>query len=87
MDGMATITSKRQFTIPVHLFKKAGYKPQQKMLVRLLDAQKGIISITPMSELIEELVGSVKIAPEYKGLSLNEMVEKGREDYYKDYSK
>lgn len=82
MDGMATITSKRQFTIPADLFKKAGYKPQQKMLVRIVDLEKGIISISPMSKLVEELAGSVPIADEYKGLDLDMIIEKAKNDYF-----
>lgn len=82
MDYMATITSKRQFTIPARLFKKAGYKPQQKMLVRLLDPKNGVITISPMIKLVEKLAGSVTISDEYKGLDLDQIIEKSKYDHF-----
>lgn len=85
MEYMATITSKRQFTIPSAIFKKAGLKSKQKMLVSLRDAKAGIITITPMTKIVEELAGSVKVDKKYKGLNLNQMIEKARTEYYKDF--
>lgn len=82
MDGMATITSKRQFTIPVGIFKRMNYKPQQKLLVQIADEDRGIVTIQPMSALVEELAGSVSIADEYKGLDIDEMIEKAKFDYF-----
>jgi hypothetical protein len=35
-----------------------------------------------MSKLVEKLAGSVKVADEYKGLNLNQMVEKAKNDYF-----
>lgn len=82
MNYTATITSKRQFTIPSDLFKMVNYQPQQKLLIQVVDADLGHISIKPMRQLVEDLAGSVPLAKEYKNLSLEKMVEKARKDYY-----
>lgn len=82
MNYVATITSKRQFTIPSDLYKMVNYKPQQKLLIQVINADEGYISIKPMRQLVEDLAGSVPVAKDYKGLSLEKMVEKARKDYY-----
>ena len=82
MTYLATITSKRQFTIPVELFKKANLKTSQKVLLSLDDS--GVFRVEPMRNLVKELAGSVKVAKSYRGLSLNQIVKKSREDYFKD---
>lgn len=83
MNYIATITSKRQFTIPSDLFKMVNYQPQQKLLIQIINADEGFISVKPMRQLVEDLAGSVPIAQEYKNLSLDKMVEKAKNDYYK----
>ena len=82
MDYVATITSKRQFTIPSDLYRMVNYKPQQRLLIQIVNADEGLISVKPMSQLVEDLAGSVPVAKEYKNLSLEKMVEKARKDYY-----
>ncbi|HCR35613.1 hypothetical protein A2130_00810 [Candidatus Woesebacteria bacterium GWC2_33_12] len=84
MNYLATITSKRQFTIPSNLFKIVNYKPQQRLLINVVDADAGLITIKPMSQLVEDMAGSVPVTSEYKNLSLNKMVEKAKDDYYKN---
>ena len=79
MEYVATITSKRQFTIPSVLFKKVGLKTKQKVLVR---ERNGILEIESMRKLVEALAGSVPIAPEYRGLSIDKMIEKAKKDYF-----
>ncbi|MBL7036322.1 AbrB/MazE/SpoVT family DNA-binding domain-containing protein [Candidatus Microgenomates bacterium] len=84
MTYLATITSKRQFTIPVEVFKLAKLKANQKVLVSLEDSKLGAFKVQSMRQLVEDMAGSVPVAKEYKGLSLNHMVEKSRNDYYKN---
>ena len=74
MNYIATITSKRQFTIPSDLFKIANYKPQQKLLVKLVNADEGIVTIKPMKNLVKKLAGSVKISEKFKGMDIDEMI-------------
>lgn len=82
MNYVATITSKRQFTIPSDLYKMINYKPQQKLSIQIVNADEGLISVKPMSYLVEDLAGSVPVVKEYKNLSLEKMTEKARKDYY-----
>lgn len=82
MTYVATITSKRQFTIPIELFKKANLKTNQKVLVTM--DKSGGFKVESLRNLVKELSGSVPLAEEYKGLSLNKMVEKARKNYYRD---
>lgn len=82
MNYIATITSKRQFTIPSDLYRMVNYKPQQKLLIQIIDADEGFISVKPMSQLVEDLAGSVPVTKAYKNLSLGKMVDKARKDYY-----
>ncbi|MEK7550753.1 MAG: hypothetical protein AAB535_03135 [Patescibacteria group bacterium] len=85
MQYMATITSKRQFTIPSEMFKAANYKPQQKLLLTLIDANSGTVTMKPMGSLVSELAGCVPITAKYKSLSLDQMIEKARTDYFKSH--
>ena len=84
MTYLATITSKRQFTIPIDLFKKANLKTNQKVLITMDDSQSGSFRVQSMRKLVEDLAGSVSLAKEYKGLSLNQITKKAREDYYEN---
>lgn len=81
MEYVATITSKRQFTIPATLFKKTKLRKGQKVLVR---ERNGLLEIESMRKLVEKLAGSVPIAPEYRGLGVDEMIEKAKRDYFRN---
>ena len=48
MNYIATITSKRQLTIPAALFKEANLKSNQKVLVRLISTD-GVLRVEPMN--------------------------------------
>jgi bifunctional DNA-binding transcriptional regulator/antitoxin component of YhaV-PrlF toxin-antitoxin module len=80
MEYMATITSKRQFTIPAAIFKKANFKSKQKVLVRLDD--HGVMKVESMKTLIKQLAGSVKIPNKYKGMDIDKMIEKAKFDHF-----
>ncbi len=83
MEYMATITSKGQFTIPAKIYKKARLKPGTKVVVKLINEDQGLIYISPIRNLVDELAGSVKLSSAYKGLNLSEITRKAREEYYK----
>lgn len=83
MNYIATITSKRQFTIPAALFKKANLKTNQKVLVRLVSAD-GVLRVEPMKRIIDQLAGSVKVPPQYKGMNIDEMIEKAKLKYFSE---
>lgn len=79
MTQIATITSKRQITIPISIFKKTGLKRGEKVIVT---SEEGTIKMQPASDLIDELAGSVKTPLKYKNLSTNEIVSESKKDYF-----
>ena len=81
MNYIATITSKRQFTIPVALFREANLKTNQKVLVRLVSAD-GVLRVEPMKRIVDQLAGSVKVPSQYKGMNIDEMIEKAKLEYF-----
>lgn len=81
MNYIATITSKRQFTIPAALFKEANLKTNQKVLVRLVSAD-GVLRVEPMKRIVDQLAGSVKVPSQYKGMNIDEMIEKAKLEYF-----
>lgn len=84
MSQMATITSKKQLTLPVELFKKAGFKIGQKLIV---SEENGHLILTPAEKLVEELAGSLPIPKKWKGKNLDRIIEESAEEYFRDYKK
>jgi len=64
MNTIATITSKRQFTIPVSAFRELGLREGDKMLVT---SQDGGLRLEPMANLVDKLAGSVQVPVRFKG--------------------
>jgi len=84
MRKIATITSKRQITIPATIFRRAGFSDRQKLLV-VEDAGKIILS--PASGLINELAGSLKMPQEWRGKTSEEIIKESKEEYFKHKDK
>lgn len=80
MAQIATITSKRQLTIPVSIFKKMNLKKGQKVLI---SEDNGSIKIEPALALIQSLAGSVKIPPRFKGMLLEKIIAKAKKEHFK----
>ncbi|PIQ69948.1 hypothetical protein COS55_02495 [Candidatus Shapirobacteria bacterium CG03_land_8_20_14_0_80_40_19] len=81
MQLSATITSKRQLTIPVELFKRLNFKIGQKVTV---SEEAGALKIEPMEALLDRLAGSVKIPKRFAGLGLEEIVDRAKAEYFKE---
>lgn len=79
MAEIATITSKRQLTIPVSIFRKAKLKERQKVL---LQEEKGMVKIQPVTSLVETLAGSVGIPKRFRGLGLEQILKRAKEEYF-----
>ncbi len=82
MNQLATITSKQQLTLPVGLFRKAGFKIGQKVIV---SEENGRLILTPAEKLVEELAGSLAMPKKWKGKSLDQIIEESAEEYFSDY--
>jgi len=72
MTQTATITSKRQFTIPVSIYKKFKLKQGQKVLVSL---ENNYIKIESASSLVNRLAGSVSLPNSYQKIPLNKIIQ------------
>lgn len=81
MNQMATITSKNQLTLPMALFKRAGFKIGQKVIVTEED---GSLKITPAEKLVEELAGSVPIPAKWRGKNLDRIIEEAKNEYFQE---
>lgn len=80
MTYMATITSKRQFTIPSQLFKEIGFSEGDKVLV---EESNGGLIVKPVMDLIDQLAGSVSISSHLKGVDLDKAIKISKEQYFK----
>ncbi len=81
MNQLATITSKRQLTIPIAIFKQLNFKKGQRVMIGL---QKRRIIIRPVFDLVEELAGSVKTPSRFKGKKADQLVKLAKEEYFKN---
>lgn len=80
MEQVATITSKRQLTIPVNIFRRLNLKMGQKVAV---SDDNGVIKIEPMVILLDRLKGSVPLPEKYKGLPLEIIIKRAKTEYFK----
>ena len=78
---LATITSKKQLTLPAKVFKKAGLHIGQKVIVT---EEAGRLLITPAESLIEELAGSVKIPKIWQGRDIDEIIEEAKKEHFQN---
>jgi len=79
MKQLATITSKRQLTIPVSIFQELGLKEGERVVV---SKEKGKMTIQPIKKLVEELAGSVAVPKKFRGLSIEKIIELAKQEYF-----
>lgn len=79
MTQIATITSKKQLTLPAELFRKAGLRIGQKVIV---SEENGRLVLTPAEKLVEELAGSVPMPKGWKGKNIDAIIEQARDEYF-----
>jgi len=86
----ATITSKRQLTIPIAMYKKLGLKKgDNRVIVRASEGELKIKSAVEASmKALETLAGCVKPRPEDRGKDIVDIVHEGIKKYWekRDYS-
>lgn len=80
MNQIATITSKRQLTIPSQLFRAMGLKEGQKVV---LSHQDDVLVLKPVLYTIDKLAGSVVIPKHYQSLEIDEMIRRAKNEYQK----
>jgi len=84
MMQLATITSKKQFTIPADIFRAAGFKTGQKILVTRKDRS---LLLEPVEDIVENLAGSVRIPKKYRNLTIGKIKKKAIHDYFSNNKK
>jgi bifunctional DNA-binding transcriptional regulator/antitoxin component of YhaV-PrlF toxin-antitoxin module len=79
MTKTASITSKRQLTIPAKLFREAGFVEGQRVVVT---HQKGKLIVEPASSLVERMAGSVKVPRRYRHMPEDRIIVKAKKEYF-----
>ena len=79
MMKIATITSKRQLTIPASFFGRLALKTGQKVIVSQED---NFIKIEPALSLVKRLAGSVEKPARFKKMPLNKIIDKAKKEYF-----
>lgn len=80
MTYVATITSKRQFTIPSQLFKEIGFSKGDRVLV---EEKNGELHIKSAIKLVDQLAGSVTKPKHVKETDLDNIIKNSKEKYFK----
>ena len=81
MSQLATITSKKQLTLPAELFRKVGFKVGQKVVVM---EENGSLKISSSERLVEELAGSVPMPKEWEGRDLDQIIDQSTANYIQE---
>jgi len=76
---LATITSKRQLTIPISVFKKLGFRSNARVIV---EESRGGLLIKPAISLIDELAGSVEVSRSKKGISAEKAIKEAKRVHF-----
>lgn len=82
MAQMATITSKKQLTIPAAIFRQAGLEIGQRVIV---SEENGSLKITPAEKLVDELAGSLEVPKKWKGKSVKWIKDHAIAEYFSRY--
>lgn len=84
MYQTATITSKRQLTIPVEMYRKMNLEKRQKVILSL---EADTIRLEPAVDLVERLAGSLSVPVAYRGKDLDIMIEEAKHTYIQKRAK
>ena len=80
MFQIATITSKRQLTIPSKIFKQMALKEGDKLVL----SQEGqAIKLVSALSLVNRLSGSIEMPARFKGKSLDQIIAESKKEYFK----
>lgn len=84
MYQTATITSKRQLTIPAEMYRRMNFEKRQKVILSL---EAHAIRIEPAVELIERLAGSLPVPSAYRGKDVDAMIADAKRAYLQKRTK
>lgn len=77
MQQTATITSKRQLTIPATVFRRLAWKKGDKVVV---SEERGTLKLQSAQNLVEKLAGSVQVPSRFKAFTPDEMIAKAKSE-------
>lgn len=80
MKQLATITTKRQLTIPAAIYEEIGLQDVHKVLIQ---ARGNQLIIEPATALVHSLAGSVRIPSKYKGKSVDDIIRIAKKEYFR----
>lgn len=84
MYRVATITDKRQLTIPADMYRRLGFEKGQKVILSIVD---DAIRIESAVDLVDRLAGSVPVPTEYRGKDIDTMIVDAKRAYIRKRSK
>lgn len=79
MIKTATITSKRQLTIPVSIFDELNLLNVRTMTI---ERKNNTLVLTPVQHILNSLAGSVTPHDRYKNKSVDEIIEQSKKEYF-----
>lgn len=79
MTYAATITSKRQITLPAQLFSHLGLKTGQKLSIV---ARDGEFTMSPAVSSVYKLMGTLKRPKRYAHMDIDDMIEVAKNEYF-----
>lgn len=79
MAQTATITDKRQFTIPVETYRKLGFREGGKVIV----THKGNkMIVEPAEKIIARLAQSVSVPRRFRGMPIDMIIRKAKDEHF-----
>ena len=79
MNGLATITSKRQLTIPAEIYRRMSLSEGKKVTITIEDTA---LRIEPVEAMIHRLAGSITVPRTYKNMTPDKMISAAKRDYF-----
>lgn len=79
MVYLATITSKRQLTIPVDIYRLMQLTKGSKVIVSV---ENQVIKIEPALSLVASLAGSVNLPKRFKNKSVDQIISLAKKEHF-----
>ena len=84
MKTLATITSKRQLTIPAEIFQTLNFKENSKVII---DVTETALIIRPAESFFESVAGSVSVPQSKKGIDADTAIQKAKRERFRGLKK
>ena len=79
MTYTATVTSKRQLTIPAELYKALDLKSGSKVSLTL---NQDTVTLEPIDKILNRLQGSIKLPKRFRGMDIEQIIQTAKNEYY-----